>query len=258
MGELSALRREVLQANLFIAQHGLVPFTWGNASGIHRERGLVAIKPSGVPYEKLTEDSMVVVDLDGKAVEGGLSPSTDLLAHLELYRAWDWVGGVVHTHSTWATVWAQAVRPIPCLGTTHADHFRGEVPVAEAPSAEEIARSYESAIGRRVVRAFLDKDRDPRAVPAVLCAWHGPFAWGKTPLDAAKNAAILEECARMAFLTLGIEREPPAVPEALLAKHYGRKHGPEAYYGQKEKAKHYSAKEKEEENGGGRKRNSEG
>lgn len=228
---LPQLRQEVLDANLEIQRRGLVLYTFGNASGIDRAQGLVAIKPSGVPYESLKPEDMVITDLDGKIVEGKLNPSSDLETHLLLYRAFPQIGGVVHTHSEFATSWAQAARPIPCYGTTHADYFRGEVPVTEPLTDEEIESAYERNTGEVILRRF--RDLDPVAVPGVLVAGHAPFAWGKNAAAAAYNAVVLEYIARLAFRTISISEEANTVSAGLLRKHYERKHGPKATYGQK-------------------------
>ncbi len=226
---IEALRREALEANLELVRRGLVLYTFGNASGVDRASGLVAIKPSGVPYEALTPESMVVVDLDGRRVEGNLKPSTDLATHLLLYREFPAIGGVAHTHSTHATAWAQARREIPCLGTTHADYFHGPVPVTEALSDEEVAGDYEHNTGLAIVRRFAGLDA--LEAPGVLVANHGPFAWGRSAAEAAHHAVMLEEIARVASLALGIGEARP-VSRALLDAHFLRKHGPGASYGQ--------------------------
>jgi L-ribulose-5-phosphate 4-epimerase len=206
-------------------------YTFGNASGLSREQGLVVIKPSGVPYEKMTPADMVIADLDGRVVEGSLRPSSDLPTHVALYRAFPSIGGVVHTHSRHATAWAQAGREIPCFGTTHADYFHGPVPVTAPLTPAEIESEYEANTGAAIIR--LMEDRDPLGCPAALVAGHGPFCWGKSAADAVHMAVIVEELAAMAWQTLTIN--PAAVPisEALRDKHYFRKHGPTAYYGQK-------------------------
>jgi L-ribulose-5-phosphate 4-epimerase len=226
---LPALRREVLDANRELVRRGLVLYTFGNASGIDRAEGLVAIKPSGVPYEELTEESLVVVDLDGRRVEGDLKPSSDLATHLLLYREFPSIGGVAHTHSTHATAWAQARREIPCLGTTHADYFRGPVPVTAPLGDEEIAGDYERNTGLAIVRRFAGLD--PGEAPGVLVANHGPFAWGATAAEAAHRAAMIEEIARLAWLALALGDARPISP-ALRDRHFLRKHGPDAAYGQ--------------------------
>jgi L-ribulose-5-phosphate 4-epimerase len=227
---LPQLRKEVLQANLELVRKGLVLYTFGNASGIDREKGLVAIKPSGVDYDGMKPADIVVTDLDGKVVEGSLRPSSDLPTHLVLYKSFPSVGGIAHTHSEYATAWAQACRPIPCLGTTHADSFHGPVPVTDALSENDIESAYELNTGCAIVRTFTDKD--PAHVPAVLVANHGPFAWGPTAADAAHNAVILEAVARMAYFTFGINRDAHPIARALHDKHFLRKHGAKAYYGQ--------------------------
>jgi L-ribulose-5-phosphate 4-epimerase len=228
---LESLREEVLEANLELVRRGLVVDTFGNASGISREHGLVAIKPSGVPYTELRPSDLVVTDLDGRIVEGALRPSSDLPTHIALYRAFPGIGGVAHTHSRNATAWAQACKEIPCLGTTHADYFRGPVPVTEAMTAEEIENEYEWNTGQAIVRRFATMD--PMQMRAVLVAGHAPFCWGATPAEAAHLAWMLEEVAQMAFAALTINPGAAALPEALRDKHFLRKHGPAAYYGQK-------------------------
>ncbi|HOB08190.1 MAG: L-ribulose-5-phosphate 4-epimerase [Limnochordia bacterium] len=227
---LEELRKQVFEANLELNRKGLVVYTWGNVSGIDRGRGLVVIKPSGVDYETMTADQMVVVTLDGETVEGSLRPSSDLPTHLELYRRFPNIGGVAHTHSPFATAWAQAGMEIPCLGTTHADHFYGPVPCARALTQDEVEHEYEHNTGKVIVEAFAGLD--PDAVPAVLVSQHGPFTWGKDPMDAVKNSVVLEEVAKMASVALGINPYAKPVPQYLLDKHYFRKHGKNAYYGQ--------------------------
>ena len=224
------LKEQVCEANLDLQKHGLVIFTWGNVSGINRAGGIVAIKPSGVSYEALTPDKIVLVDLNGKVVEGDLRPSSDTPTHLELYRNFEGVGGVCHTHSTYATMWAQAEEGIPCFGTTHADHFYGPVPVTDPLTRDEIEGAYEQNTGMVIVRRF--HDIDPLQMPAVLVASHGPFTWGKGPAQAVENAVVLEQVARMAFGTISINWRQNAIPQVLLDKHYLRKHGKNAYYGQ--------------------------
>lgn len=227
---LKTLREEVLDANLELVRRGLVLYTFGNASGIDRSEGLVAIKPSGVPYETLTAAHLVISDLDGKIVEGNLRPSSDLPTHLELYRCFRNIGGVAHTHSEFATAWAQAEKPIPCYGTTHADSFHGAVPVTERLSTAEITGDYELETGKAIHRAF--KKLDPGAIPAVLVAGHAPFCWGPTAASAAHNAVILEYVAKMAYHTLLINGESSPLARELHDKHFLRKHGRDAYYGQ--------------------------
>ncbi len=224
------LRQSVLQANLALVNEGLVKLTWGNVSGIDRNRGLVVIKPSGVAYADMKPDDMVVMDLDGNLIDSKLKPSSDTPTHLLLYRSFPKINGIVHTHSTWATSWAQACREIPCLGTTHADHFYGPVPCTRLLTPEEIAGDYEVATGQVIREVFTRLN--PMEVPGVLVAEHGPFTWGATVGDAVRHAIILEEIAKMAFRTVVLGKAHP-VQSALLDKHYSRKHGPDAYYGQK-------------------------
>lgn len=228
---LETLKQTVCEANLELVRQGLVTLTWGNVSGIDRASGLVVIKPSGVAYSRLTPETMVVVDLDGRAVEGGYAPSSDTPTHVALYKAFLNVGGIVHTHSAHATAFAQACREIPCLGTTHADHFRGPVPVARFPTAEEVRDGYEHHIGGLIVERF--EGLDPDAVPGVLAAGHGPFAWGRSPDKAVENAVALEAVAKMAATTFALCPDCAPLPTYILDKHYGRKHGPGAYYGQR-------------------------
>jgi L-ribulose-5-phosphate 4-epimerase len=227
---LDELRARVLEANLEIVRRGLVLYTFGNASGIDRVTGLVVIKPSGVPYETMTAADMVVSDLHGKIIEGELKPSSDLATHLELYRAFPAIGGIVHTHSEFATAWAQAGREIPPFGTTHADYFYGPVPVTEELSAEEIAGDYVGNTGRSIVRRF--RNLDPEAVPGVLVTGHAPFAWGRDPMQAAYHGVVLEAIARMAFYTATLNPGARGVSQGLLDRHYFRKHGEKATYGQ--------------------------
>ena len=227
---LDTLKALVCTANLELVRQGLVSLTWGNASGFDRESRLLVIKPSGVPHNRLTPEAMVVVDLDGQVREGRHAPSSDTPTHAALYRAFPGIGGIVHTHSTHATAFAQAGRELPCLGTTHADHFRGTVPVARLPSREEVQGHYEAAIGALIVARF--RGLDPVAMPAVLAAGHGPFAWGADPGQAVANAVALEAVARMAALTWMLNPAAAPLPDYLTDKHYSRKHGPGAYYGQ--------------------------
>lgn len=227
---LSELKERVLEANLDLVKQGLVIFTFGNASGIDRREGLVAIKPSGVPYDELRPEDMVVTDLAGKIIEGKLKPSSDLATHLLLYREFSAIGGVAHTHSEYATAWAQAGKPIPPFGTTHADYFYGEVPVTEELSDEEVAYEYVHHTGVAIVRRF--KNLDPMAVPGVLVTGHAPFTWGKDALEAAHNAALLEAVARIAFYTITINADYRGISQALQDRHYFRKHGAKATYGQ--------------------------
>jgi len=232
---LPRLREEVLEANLELVRRGLVLYTFGNASGISRDQKLVVIKPSGVPYDKMKPEHLVVTDLEGKMIEGDLRPSSDLPTHLVLYQAFLGIGGVAHTHSEYATAWAQARKPIPCFGTTHADYFYGPVPVTGVMKDAEITSEYEKNTGHAIVRAF--EKVDYTAVPAVLVANHGPFAWGPDSATAAHNAAILEAVARMAYFTLTIHAGAEPVAGGLHDKHYLRKHGSNAYYGQAKERK---------------------
>ena len=228
---LEELKKEVYEANMLLPKYGLVTFTWGNVSGIDREKGLFVIKPSGVDYDKLTPDDMVVMDLEGNRVEGTLNPSSDTKTHLILYNRFPKIGGVVHTHSPWATSWAQAGRDIPCYGTTHADYIYGSVPCARNLNEEEL-KNYEWNTGVLIADLFEERKLDPMAVPCVLCKNHGPFAWGKDPHEAVHNAVVLEEVAKMAFRSEIIEPRIQPAPQALQDKHYYRKHGANAYYGQ--------------------------
>ena len=228
---LEELKHQVCAANLELAARGVVIYTWGNVSGIDRETGLVVIKPSGVPYEGMKPDDMVVVDLDGHVVEGHLRPSSDTPTHLALYKAFSEIGGVVHTHSTHAVAFAQAGREIPALGTTHADYFYGPVPISRALTEAEVAEDYEGNTGKVIIETVKAKGKKPLAVPAVLVRNHGPFTWGKTPEEAVYHAVVLEEVAEMTMKTLFLN--PVASMDSfILDKHYQRKHGPKAYYGQ--------------------------
>lgn len=229
---LEELKQKVYEANMLLPKYGLVTFTWGNVSGIDRERGLFVIKPSGVDYETMTADDMVVMDLDGNRVEGRYKPSSDTATHLVIYKAFPEVGGIVHTHSSYATSWAQAGRSIPCYGTTHADYIYGEVPCVRCLTKEEIESAYEENTGHLIVNAFREMDKDPIAVPGVLCKNHGPFAWGKDEHDAVHNAVVLEEVAKMAYRAETINARIQPAPQELQDKHYFRKHGANAYYGQ--------------------------
>jgi L-ribulose-5-phosphate 4-epimerase len=227
---LDTLRTEVLEANLELVRRGLVLYTFGNASAVSRAEGLIAIKPSGVPYEELTPADMVIADLDGRVVEGKLRPSSDLPTHAALYRAFPQIGGVAHTHSRHATAWAQACREIPCFGTTHADYCEGSIPVTAYLSPEEIESAYELNTGVAIIRRM--KDLNPLAYPGILVAGHAPFCWGETVAKAAHNAVVLEELAAMAWQTLTINPQAQPIPNDLHRKHHSRKHGPQAYYGQ--------------------------
>lgn len=231
---LKELRRQVYEASMRLPALGLVTFTWGNASGLDRGKGLFAIKPSGVPYERLTPDDIVLVDLDGRVAFGRLRPSSDTPTHAALYRRFEGIGGIVHTHSRWATVWAQAARDIPAYGTTHADYFAGPVPCVRAPTPDEADAGYERAAGQALADHFEAQGINPLHTPAAVLAHHGPFAWGRDAGEAVYHAAVLEEVAMMAFHT---ELLPAAAPRAplpghILRKHFERKHGPAAYYGQ--------------------------
>ena len=230
---LEELKKKVYEANMDLPKYGLVTFTWGNVSALDRERRLFVIKPSGVEYDKLTPEDMVVVDLDGNRVEGKLNPSSDTATHLELYKAFPQIGGIVHTHSSYATSWAQAGRSIPCYGTTHADYIYGEVPCARCLTKEEIDEGYETNTGRLIVEEFKRLNKKPLEVPAVLCKNHGPFAWGKDAKEAVHNAVVLEEVAKMAYRCEIINKDVKPAPQELQDKHYYRKHGADAYYGQK-------------------------
>jgi L-ribulose-5-phosphate 4-epimerase len=230
---LQALREEVFEANLELVRRGLVLYTFGNASGIHRESGRVVIKPSGVSYDDMTPADMVVVDLNGAVIEGSLRPSSDLPTHLILYRAFSEVGGVVHTHSRAATAWAQARRAIPCFGTTHADYFHGDVPVTDDLQPDEIQGPYEANTGHAIVRRL--SSLDPLNMPAVLVAGHAPFTWGRDAAEAARLAVILEEVATLALQTVQINSAAIPICDDLCNKHFFRKHGAGAYYGQPER-----------------------
>lgn len=229
---LEALKQEVYEANMLLPQYGLVTFTWGNVSGVDREKGLFVIKPSGVPYEELKAEDMVVVDYDGNKVEGSMNPSSDTATHAWLYKNWDDIGGIVHTHSSYATSWAQSGRDIPCYGTTHADYYYGSVPCLRCLTKEELDAGYEHNTGVLITNEFERLNKDHLAVTAALCKNHGPFAWGKDPVDAVHSAVVLEEVAKMAYRTELINREVEPAPQYLQDKHYYRKHGANAYYGQ--------------------------
>ncbi len=227
---LEKLKEEVYRQNMELPKHGLVTYTWGNVSGIDRESGLVVIKPSGVDYETMTPDDMVVVDLDGKVVEGHYRPSSDTPTHVELYKAFPELGGVVHTHSSWATSWAQAGRSIPCYGTTHADYFHGTIPCVRNLTKEEIDEAYEKNTGLSIVGAF--EGMNPVYCPGCVCKNHGPFTWGKNPAEAVHNAVVLEEVAKMAARAEQINPNLKEAPQEMQDKHFYRKHGANAYYGQ--------------------------
>jgi L-ribulose-5-phosphate 4-epimerase len=226
---LEDLKQKVYQANLDLVKHKLVLFTWGNVSGIDRRNNLIVIKPSGVSYNDLKAEDMVVVDFDCKVIEGVLKPSSDTLTHIELYKAFPEIGGIVHTHSTYAVAWAQAMKAIPAMGTTHADHFYGEIPCTRELSEDEVERGYEKETGTVIIETF--KNINPNHVPGVLVGNHGPFAWGENTDKAVYNAVALEEIARMALFTMQLGNESP-IKQYLLEKHFKRKHGKDAYYGQ--------------------------
>lgn len=227
---LEKLKSDVFKANLDLVKSGLVIFTWGNVSGIDREKGLIVIKPSGVSYDDMKAEDMVVVDMNGNVIEGKYKPSSDTPTHLVLYKAFPKIGGVVHTHSEWATSWAQAGMPIPALGTTHADYFYGAIPCTRKLTEKEIQENYEVETGTVIVEAF--KGQDPNAVPSVVVNGHGPFSWGTDAHNAVHNAVVLEEVAKMAHHSLTLN-PVKGIDQYLLDKHYMRKHGPKAYYGQK-------------------------
>lgn len=230
---LEELKKRVYEANMLLPKYGLVTFTWGNVSEIDREAGLVAIKPSGFRYEDLKPEDIVLVDLKGNIVEGNCRPSTDTATHIELYKAFKDIGGIVHSHSTYATSWAQSGRNIPCYGTTHADYFYGEVFCVRTLTKQEIEIDYEINTGLSIVEKFAKFDKDPVSTPAVLCKNHGPFTWGKNADEAVHNAVVLEEVAKMAYITEDINKNVVPAPQDLQDKHYNRKHGENAYYGQK-------------------------
>lgn len=226
---LEQLKEDVYQANVDLVKHGLVIFTWGNVSGIDREKELVVIKPSGVDYDHMKPEDMVVVDLEGKVVEGNYKPSSDTATHVILYKYFEDIGGVVHTHSEWATIWAQSGKPVPPLGTTHADYFYGSIPCTRKLTKAEIESAYEKETGNVIVETF--QNIDPNAIPGVLVNNHGPFSWGKDVHNAVHNAVVMEAVSKMAYYTLNINKVTP-IDQYLLDKHYLRKHGKNAYYGQ--------------------------
>ena len=229
---LEQLKQQVYEANMELPRRGLVTYTWGNVSGIDRESGLFVIKPSGVEYDELRPEDLVVLDLNGNKVEGKLNPSSDTKTHIELYKAFPELGGIVHTHSTHAVAWAQAGRDIPCFGTTHADYFYGPVPCARALTQEEIDEDYEKNTGKVIIEAFRGRNIQPMHVPGVVCSSHGPFTWGKDAAQAVYHAVVLVEVAKMALLTLQIDPNAAPAPQRIQDKHFLRKHGPNAYYGQ--------------------------
>lgn len=232
---LEELKEEVYRATMELPRRGLVTFTWGNVSGIDREKGLFVIKPSGVEYDELTPADLVVMDLQGNQVEGKLNPSSDTKTHLVLYNAFPQLGGIVHTHSTYAVAWAQAGQAIPCYGTTHADYFYGPIPCARHLTPAELDEDYERNTGKVIVETFKKRNLDPVAVPGVICHSHGPFTWGKDAAQAVYHAVVLEEVAKMALLTRQVDPLTAPAPQHVQDKHYMRKHGPNAYYGQTEK-----------------------
>jgi L-ribulose-5-phosphate 4-epimerase len=232
---LEELKKQVYEANMLLPAYKLITFTWGNVSGIDREKNLFVIKPSGVEYDELKPEDMVVVDLEGNVVEGDYNPSSDTATHLEIYKAFPKVMGVVHTHSSYATSWAQAGRAIPCYGTTHADYFYGEIPCLRCLNADEIKDAYEENTGHLIVNEFNRMNIDPIATPAVLCKNHGVFAWGKDAIEAVHSAVVVEEVAKMAYRTELINKDVKPAPQELQDKHYFRKHGANAYYGQTKK-----------------------
>ena len=227
---LNEIKNRVLKANLSLPKYDLVTFTWGNVSEIDREKELVAIKPSGVPYEELTKDKLVVVNLAGETVEGELNPSSDTATHLELYKNFPDIGGIVHTHSPWATSWAQAGQGIPCFGTTHADHFYGTIPCTREMRSNEIEQDYEKQTGKVIVETFQGKNEND--IQAVLVNSHGPFVWGSDAKQAVKNSVVLEEVAKMAYRTVQLDKNKSSINSTLLDKHFLRKHGKDSYYGQ--------------------------
>jgi len=231
---LEELRQQVYKANMELQSRGLVTYTWGNVSGIDRERGLVVIKPSGVEYDDLTPEALVIVDLDGGVINGGLNPSSDTKTHLELYKAFRDIGGIAHSHSTFATSWAQACLDIPCFGTTHADYFYGAVPCTRCLTPEETGADYEGNTGKVIIETLNNRGINPVHLPGAVCSYHGPFAWGKDAAQAVYHAVVLEEAAKMALLTRLVRSDAAAAPQYLLDKHFLRKHGTGAYYGQKE------------------------
>lgn len=230
---LKKLKHAVYEANMELPRRGLVTYTWGNVSGIDRERGLVVIKPSGVSYDELTPDDLVVLDLDGKVVDGELNPSSDTKTHLELYKAFPEIGGIVHTHSPYAVGWAQAGQDIPAYGTTHADYFYGPVPCCRSLTEQEVEEDYERNTGLVIVETFRQRELNPVHVPGAICRNHGPFTWGKDAAQAVYHAVVLEEVAKMAVYTRQIAPDAEHAPQHVLDKHFMRKHGPNAYYGQK-------------------------
>lgn len=229
---LEELKEKVYLANMELPKRGLVTYTWGNVSGVDREKGLFVIKPSGVEYDELKPSDMVVMDLQGNKVEGDMNPSSDTKTHMVLYNAFPQIGGIVHTHSPYAVGWAQAGEDLPCYGTTHADYFYGSIPCARHLTQAELDEDYEMNTGITIVETFKERGLDPKAVPAVLCFSHGPFTWGKDPAQAVYHSVVLEECAKMGIFTKMVKPDAAPAPQRMLDKHYLRKHGPNAYYGQ--------------------------
>ncbi|MGM9603799.1 MAG: L-ribulose-5-phosphate 4-epimerase, partial [Faecousia sp.] len=229
---LEELKEKVYLANMELPKRGLVTYTWGNVSGVDREKGLFVIKPSGVEYDELKPSDMVVMDLQGNKIEGDMNPSSDTKTHMVLYNAFPQIGGIVHTHSPYAVGWAQAGADLPCYGTTHADYFYGSIPCARHLTQEELDEDYELNTGITIVETFRERGLDPKAVPAVLCFSHGPFTWGKDPAQAVYHSVVLEECAKMGIFTKIVKPDAAPAPQRMLDKHYLRKHGPNAYYGQ--------------------------
>lgn len=229
---LEELKEKVYLANMELPKRGLVTYTWGNVSGVDREKGLFVIKPSGVEYDELKPSDMVVMDLQGNQIEGDMNPSSDTKTHMVLYNAFPQIGGIVHTHSPYAVGWAQAGEDLPCFGTTHADYFYGSIPCARHLTQEELDEDYELNTGITIVETFKERNLDPKAVPAVLCYSHGPFTFGKDPAQAVYHSVVLEECAKMGIFTRMVRSDAGPAPQRMLDKHYLRKHGPNAYYGQ--------------------------
>lgn len=229
--EIALLKEQVYQANMALPKYKLITFTWGNVSGITEDRQFIVIKPSGVDYDKLTAESMVVVDLEGNVMEGNLRPSSDTLTHIELYQRYPNINGIVHTHSSYAVVWAQAKQSIPALGTTHADYFYGDIPCTRSLTQQEIEEAYEKNTGKVIIETI--QQRDPLAIPGIVVSEHGPFAWGNSPDNAVHNAVVLEEVAKTALFSKLLNSELTRIDQHILDKHYFRKHGSNAYYGQK-------------------------
>ena len=230
---LEELKEIVYKANMELKNQGLIKYTWGNVSAVSRKDGLFVIKPSGVDYDELSPSNMVVCDFEGNIVEGEMRPSSDTMTHAELYKNYDEIGAIVHTHSPWATVWAQAGLDVPVYGTTHADTFYGEIPCARFLTKEEIDSGYEKATGKVIIETFTDRDINIMDIPAIILHGHGPFAWAKDPMEAVMNAVVLEEICKMNYYTVKLNEKSEKLPQEILDKHYLRKHGKDAYYGQK-------------------------